>query len=74
MSAVRSADAGQITLFIDRMRCVCSEFCARIAPRTFETDENGLATFLSGPFDDEVALREAAASCPSSAISIKIKD
>ncbi len=70
MSERRITVTAGLTVAIDRGRCVCSEFCARIAPRTFETDENGLVAFLQGPFDDEAALREAAASCPSSAISI----
>ncbi len=70
MTTTRRAAIAGLTVAIDRMRCVCSEFCARIAPRTFETDEDGLVAFLSGPFDDEAALREAAASCPASAISI----
>lgn len=62
--------AGSVTVTVDRTRCVCAEFCTRIAPRTFETDENGLVALLAGPFDDEAALREAAATCPASAISI----
>lgn len=70
MSDRRTVPASGVLVTIDRGRCVCSEFCMRIAPRTFETDDNGLVAFLAGPFDDEARLREAAASCPSSAISI----
>lgn len=67
MTALAAAD---LTVVIDRTRCVCAEFCTRIAPRTFETDDSGLVALLSGPFDDESALREAAATCPAGAISI----
>ncbi len=59
-----------LQVVIDRTRCVCSETCARIAPHTFETDDSGLVSFLPGPFDTEAALRQAAASCPASAITI----
>lgn len=66
----RRAVTGGVQVVIDRSRCVCSETCARIAPHTFETDESGLVSFLPGPFDPEAALREAAASCPASAITV----
>lgn len=59
---------------IERARCVCSENCNRMAPRTFETDALGLVAFLSGEGDDERALREAVQSCPVRAITVTTKD
>ncbi len=56
---------------IDRARCVCSEYCARLAPHTFETDDEGLVTLLEGGDDGEAAIRAAAAACPVQAISIE---
>ncbi len=66
--------ASGLAVRIDRGRCVCSENCARLAPMTFETDEDGLVTFLAGPFDSDTAIREAAATCPASAISVETAD
>ncbi|ODT89979.1 MAG: hypothetical protein ABS78_00970 [Phenylobacterium sp. SCN 70-31] len=59
---------------IDRNRCVCSESCARLAPNTFETDDEGLVTLLAGPFDGETAVRAAAANCPVAAIILEPVD
>jgi ferredoxin len=62
---------GGLRVRVDRGRCVCSEFCMRTAPNTFETDEEGLVTLLAGSSDSEAAVREAARNCPASAITVE---
>ncbi|MCC7268518.1 MAG: ferredoxin [Caulobacteraceae bacterium] len=62
---------GAVRVRVDRMRCVCSEFCTYIAPNTFETDGEGLVTLLAGSTDSEAAVREAARNCPASAITVE---
>jgi len=60
-----------LVIRVDRTRCVCSEYCARLAPTTFETDDEGLVHLLEGGQDSEQAIRAAADSCPVRAISIE---
>jgi ferredoxin len=59
------------TVRVDRTRCVCSEYCARLAPSTFETDDEGLVHLLDNSDDSEISIRSAAASCPVNAITIE---
>ena len=68
---------------VDRDRCVGSAYCQRIAPATFDLDDDGIAFVLdneaagtgtAGPGSAstgaEAAVKEAEAACPSMAISI----
>jgi len=62
---------GLRSIHVDRQRCVCSEYCARLAPHTFETDDEGLVVMLPGPLDAIEAIRAAAAACPVQAITLE---
>jgi ferredoxin len=66
-----------VKISVDRDRCVGSAYCQRIAPATFDLDDDGIA-FVLGPEPDagsastgaDAAVKEAEAACPSMAISI----
>jgi ferredoxin len=66
-----------VRITVDRDRCVGSAYCQRIAPDTFDLDDEGFAFVLdTGSADtgsagtDTVAVKKAAAACPSVAISV----
>lgn len=59
---------------VDRTRCVCSENCARLAPGTFETDDEGLVQILENSPDSESAVRAAADACPVRAITVEVQN
>ncbi|MGA5527220.1 ferredoxin [Streptomyces pseudogriseolus] len=59
---------------IDHDRCIGAGQCALVAPGVFDQrDEDGLAVLLVDRPDGEqrAAVREAAESCPLSAISVR---
>ncbi|CAL9655333.1 ferredoxin [Streptomyces sp. Tu 3180] len=59
---------------IDHDRCIGAGQCALVAPAVFDQrDEDGLAVLLADPPGDDqrAAVREAAESCPLSAISVR---
>ncbi|MDL5205951.1 ferredoxin [Streptomyces sp. ALI-76-A] len=59
---------------IDQDRCIGAGQCALIAPAVFDQrDEDGLAVLLTDRpgSDQHTAVREAAESCPLSAISVR---
>lgn len=58
---------------LDRDRCIGSENCVAIAPKTFET-QGGQVVLLPPPHDDEQTVSEAVASCPVAALRLAIKD
>lgn len=66
--------APAFSIRVDRTRCVCSEYCARLAPGTFETDDEGLVHLLDNSLDSESAIRAAADACPVRAITIEDQD
>jgi ferredoxin len=55
---------------IDPDKCICSQNCVRLAPRTFDIGEDDIAMHLAGPDDPIERIREAVAACPVGAISI----
>jgi ferredoxin len=70
-----------VKITVDRDRCVGSAYCQRIAPATFDLDDDGIAfvvgtdsagTGAGAAGDDaDAAVREAEKACPSVAISIQ---
>ena len=63
----------KISIKIDREQCMGTGVCVLAAPEVFDQDDDGTA-ILYPNFDSEKFLkqiREAAASCPTKAISIE---
>jgi ferredoxin len=56
-------------IVIDRSLCSGFGACAELAPEVFEVDGEGLVSLRVGTSGD-VAVVDAAASCPMSAISV----
>ncbi|MFJ9615935.1 ferredoxin [Streptomyces noursei] len=57
---------------VDPGRCVGAGQCVLTAPDLFDQDDDGLVTVLAGAADtaDPGDVRDAAALCPSGAISV----
>lgn len=55
---------------VDPARCMGSGNCAYWAPEVFDVDERGVAVVVGDPSPHEPKVREAAAQCPTGAISI----
>ena len=56
---------------VDQTLCIGCGLCADIASEVFELDENMLSHVIAAPVpSDEPAVREAADSCPTSAITV----
>jgi ferredoxin len=62
-----------VRITVDPDRCVGSAYCQRIAPALFDLGDNGLAFVVETGVTDADAgtAREAEASCPSMAISVR---
>ncbi|MDL2324966.1 ferredoxin [Ruminococcaceae bacterium OttesenSCG-928-A16] len=57
---------------VDRGACIGCGLCAEICPEVFEMDEDNIATIISQPDASTMAsAKEAAGSCPVSAITIE---
>lgn len=54
---------------INGERCIGSENCVALAPRTFTT-QDGRVVLLAPPHDDDASIREAVAACPVAALSL----
>jgi ferredoxin len=72
-----------VRITVDRDRCVGSAYCQRIAPATFDLDDDGIAFVIdneaagaetartgSASTGADAAVKEAETACPSMAISI----
>jgi ferredoxin len=67
-----------VKITVDQDRCVGSAYCQRIAPATFDLDDDGIAFVVGNDAagtdaagtDAAAAVREAEAACPSTAISV----
>ena len=59
-----------VTIRIDRERCMGSGSCAFHAPETFDVDEAGKAVLLDGDQDGPDAVRAAVEGCPTRALSV----
>lgn len=55
---------------IDRVRCIGSGVCTRIAPAVFELDDDGIAVVIDPEADGRAAVVAAAETCPTDAILI----
>ena len=55
---------------IDRGRCIAAANCIGMAPRVFFLDGNRKAVARDPHGADDATLKEAAAACPTSAISL----
>jgi ferredoxin len=57
---------------IDRTLCTGCGLCAQLCPRVFSLDNEGIAVAIEGdvPAELEFSCRDAAGSCPVSAISL----
>jgi ferredoxin len=60
----------ELKVEIDRLVCIGSGTCARLAPSAFKVDENGRAVVLDPSSVDEKRLRSAERVCPSGAIRV----
>lgn len=55
---------------VDKGTCIGSSMCVAIAPGRFELDEKQRSGPLATEIEPDEAVRDAAASCPSEAISL----
>ena len=57
---------------VDRDACIGCGLCAGICPEVFEMDEENIAKVIAQPdASTEASAKEAADSCPVSAISVE---
>ncbi len=62
---------GDLTVEIDRSRCIGSGSCIGLAPDVFEIDEQNLVRFQEDTPDDPERLEEACAVCPVDALIVR---
>ncbi len=55
---------------VDRVRCIGSGVCTRIAPSVFELDDDGIAVVIDPEGDGRAAVVAAAETCPTDAILV----
>ena len=55
----------------DRELCVGSGQCELLAPEVFEVDDDGAVRLLQEETDDDAAVRDAVAQCPTGALSVE---
>jgi ferredoxin len=55
---------------VDKNACICSAMCVAIAPGRFVLDEQQRSGPVQAEIDPDEEVRDAAASCPSEAISL----
>lgn len=72
MANIKTYKVGDLTITIDRSKCISCGTCSAIAPKTFELDKDLISVVKDqGPYDDEKTIREAAESCCVEAITIE---
>lgn len=59
---------------VDRTLCIGTADCTRIAPNTFELDDEAKATVKKQNVDTDEKILEAAKACPVLAIIVEDKD
>lgn len=60
-----------LTVRIDRLRCIASKNCMRVAPEVFELDDEQVCAFKADPPDIERGrLIEACVVCPVGALVV----
>jgi ferredoxin len=55
---------------VDKDICICSAMCVALAPGWFVLDEQQRSGPVDAEIDPDELVRDAAASCPSQAISL----
>jgi len=55
---------------VDKNVCICSAMCVALAPGRFVLDEQQRSGPVEAEIDPDEEVRDAAASCPSEAISL----
>ena len=55
---------------VDKNVCICSAMCVAIAPGRFVLDKRQRSDPVEAEIDPDEQVRDAAASCPSEAISL----
>ena len=55
---------------VDKNVCISSAMCVAIAPDRFALDEQQRSSPVAAEIDPDEVVRDAAASCPSEAISL----
>jgi ferredoxin len=57
---------------VDPLRCGCTGYCVRVAPRVFRLDASGPARVIVSSLGTDLAdvVREAASVCPTNAIVV----
>ena len=55
---------------VDKDVCICSAMCVALAPGRFVLDEQQRSGPVEAEIDPDEEVRDAAASCPSEAISL----
>lgn len=63
--------AARHRIVVDRDRCIGTENCARLAPGTFDVDDDGYVVLRADGTDDWNAVVEAIESCPTQALSLR---
>ncbi|WP_067855110.1 ferredoxin [Nocardia shimofusensis] len=71
-----SVTAGRCTVVVDMGKCSGLGLCEAVAPEVFEIGDDGALLVHHNSFDlaDRALLEEAAASCPTQAIEIRVED
>jgi len=71
MQDVVERKIGDLTVRIDRLRCIASSNCMEVAPEVFEFDTENICAFKEnpGPIERE-RLIEACDICPVDALSV----
>jgi ferredoxin len=60
----------KLKICVDLEECIGDGLCAQEAPGTFEMNDEDKAVVLDPPTDDEETILEAAAACPTDAITV----
>jgi ferredoxin len=64
--------AGNLTIIIDRSKCISCGACTFTASKTFELDAENMAVVKAvGPYDLPSVIKEAGDNCVAQAIEIK---
>ena len=69
MADLEERRVGALTITIDRLTCIGSRNCVKIAPEVFQLGDDGIVTFTDDPPDlGHERLREACLVCPVDAL------
>ena len=69
MADLEQRRIGGLTIAIDRLTCIGSRNCVKVAPEVFQLDADGIVTFTDDPPDPgRERLIEACLVCPVTAL------